>query len=159
MAGGKQSPLTAIILVVVIVCSLAFVVKRLIPKRTQRPAADWTCESCDYRFIAPYPKDMKPLVCPKCGGEAVQTHYYYCSVHDKVFEGYRSKYDLKSSGHGDPAPDIAFMPHEAMLYKIPGEEWTNNSSIVMNITCPLGNSDQSTISYCPPRSERRKKKR
>ena len=153
MAAQKQNPVTVVVLILVIAVALAFVIKAAMPKRYPRPNVDWTCEACGETFIAPAQSESR--VCPKCGGEAVRTYYYYCSVHDNIFEAYRSKPNpAVSMGEGDMPPDVP--PEEMTLYKMPGGEWT--SEFPEEITCPKGNSDPSTLEYCPPTSERRQGK-
>ena len=147
----KQNPVTVVILVLVIAIAFAFIIKTALPKRYPRPKVDWTCEACSHNFIAE--SQAKPMQCPKCGAEAVRVYYYYCSVHDHMFEAYRSK----------PNPDVKdvkpeeMMPMEhMMLYKTPDGDWT--TEYPMKITCPDGNSDRATLEYCSPTSERRKEK-
>ena len=145
MADQKKNPVTVVVLLVVIAISLAFVIKAAIPKRYPRPQVDWTCEACGAQFVAE--SKAKPSVCPECGGEAVRTYYYYCSVHDHVFEAYRSK------PNPDVSPEQMGPPERMMLYKMPGGEW--EAKFPAKITCPEGNSDPKTLSYCPPSSEKR----
>ncbi len=139
------SSVVVVVLLVVIAIAAAFIIKAAIPKRYPRPNVDWTCEACDYKFVAE--AQAKPMVCPECGGEAVRTYYYYCSVHDHVFEAYRSK------PNPDVTPEEMGPPEEMMLYKLSGGKWT--TEFPAKIRCPKGNSDPETISYCPPGSEKR----
>ncbi len=144
MSKSGQSPVGIVVLLLVIAVVIAFMIKASRPKSYPRPMVDWTCEECDHRFVAEVHHD--PRACPKCGGEAVRTLYYYCSVHDHIFEAYRIKRD----------PDMnreIIGPGMGMLYKLPGGEWTKGYP--MEITCPEGNSDPETLKYCPPGAEER----
>lgn len=149
MAQQTQSKVTAVILIVVIAIAIGFIIKTAMPKHYPRPQVDWTCESCGYTFVAE--SQAKSRVCPQCKGEAVRTYYYYCTVHNQIFEAYRSKPNPDVS---DASPERMGPPDEMMLYKMPGGEW--ETGYPMEITCPEGNSDPSTLKYCPPTSEYRK---
>jgi hypothetical protein len=148
MVRGKQGKAVVVVLLLVIGLALAFVVKGALPKRYPQPKVDWICEACGYAFVAPV--QAKPMVCPKCKGEVVQTHYYYDTVNNEMFEAYRTK----------PNPGVApseemGMPEEMTLYKVPGGKWT--TTYPEKITSPKGVSDWSKLEYCSPTSERRKK--
>ena len=142
--GGN--PIATVVLLLVIAIAFAFIIKAAIPKRYPRPIVDWTCEACSHKFTAE--AQAEPMACPECDGEAVRTYYYYCSVHDNVFEAYRSKPNPEVT----PEEEMA-APEEMMFYKLPGGEWTKG--FPEKITCPKGNSDPETLSYCPPGSEKR----
>ncbi len=150
MRKSGQNTVAVLALILAIAVTLAFIAKASRPKRHPRPVVDWICEEYDHRFVAGHQRD--PRVCPECRGEAVRTLYYYCSVHDHLFEAYRSK----------PDPDVE--PGQAsgigmgtgLLYKFPGGEWTREYP--MGITCPAGNSDSGTIKYSPPEAEERQEK-
>ena len=142
----KQNPVVLVILLLVIGVSLAFVVKAALPKRYQ-PKVDWACEACDHKFVAR--SQAKPMVCPKCKGEAVRVHNYYDTVNNEMFEAYRSK----------PNPEVTEgmdMLVDEMLYKMPGGKWT--TAYPEKITSPKGVSDWSKLESCPPTSKRREGK-
>lgn len=148
MKKSGQNIVAVVVLLFVIAVAIAFVIKVAMPKRSprpMRPMVDWTCEACSYRFVAQ--SQAEPTVCPKCSGEAVRTHYYYCSVHAHVFEAYRKK------PNPDAEPGIVGIPELGTLHKVPGGEWTEG--FVGEVTCPQGNSDRATIKSCPPGSEYR----
>ena len=140
MRKSGQNLVGIVVLLLVIAVAIAFVIRASRSKPHQRPVVDWTCEECDHRFVAEAQRDTR--ACLECGGQAVRILYYYCSVHDHLFEAYRTKYD----------PDVSPMP----LYKLPGGEWTEERP--MEITCPEGNSDRKTLKYCPPGAEERQEK-
>lgn len=149
-SSSGQSIVPIVVLLLIIVIALAFVIKTAMPDRPRYGTAfmDWTCEKCEYRFVAKYQKE--PRVCPKCRGEAVQTSYYYCSVHNHIFEGYRVKpdpdWDPRAGGR---MPG----PMGGKLFRGPGGEWGRGFP---KVTCPEGNSDPSTLEPCPLGSEKRK---
>ena len=146
MRKSGQNPVTIVVLLLVIAIAVAFIVKVSMPKRYPRPIVDWTCDTCDYRLVAEAQRD--PMVCPEDSGEAVRTYYYFCSVHNHLFEAYRSKPDP------DMDPEKMMMgPEMGMFYKLPGGEWTKGYP--MEITCPEGNADRKTLKYCPPGAEER----
>ncbi len=149
MRKSGQNPIAIVVLLLVIAVAIAFMVKASRPKLNLRPMGDWTCEECDHTFVAEAQHDLR--ACPECGGQAVRTLYYYCSVHDHVFEAYRSKLDP-----GVDPNQILGPPEMAMLYKLPGGEWTKEYP--MEITCPEGNSDRETLKYCPPEAEETQEK-
>ena len=149
MRKSGQSIVAVVVLLLVIAIAVAFVIKAAIPERHPRRVADWTCEACDHRFVDK--AQSEPRVCPECGGEAVLTYYYYCSVHDHLFEAYRSKPDSDA----DP---MRMPPGMGVFHKLPGGEWTREEYLgesVGRITCPEGNSDYKTLRYCPPGDEKR----
>ncbi len=145
MRKSGQNPTAIVVLLLVILVAIAFVIRTSRPKRYPRPMVDWTCEEYNHRFIDEAQRD--PRACPECGGEAVRTLYYYCSMHDHLFEAYRTKPDP------DVDPEKMMGPQMGTLYKFPGEEWTKGYP--MDIACPEGNSDRKTLKYCPPGAEER----
>lgn len=150
----KQNPVSVVVLLLVIAVAIAFVVKAALPKRYPRPKVDWTCESCDEKIVAS--AQSMPMVCPKCGGESVRTYYYYCAVHDNIFEAYRSKPNPDVPPPGDEMGPMV-PPEEMMLYKmLEQDDWIKE--FPMEVTCPEGNKNPEKLEYCPPTSERRKEK-
>lgn len=165
MDGTKQNPLVLIILAAIIIVSLVFIIKSAMPKRYRTPIADWVCDDCGYYFTAP--REPGPIVCPQCGGEAVHAHFYWCEVHNHMFEAYRTKPNPEfvnslPEGEVNIPPTISPMMG-GMLYKLPYGEWMTEQEWFSflrnyNITCPEGNNDPKTLRYYPP-SEREKEKR
>lgn len=151
MRKSGQSPVAIVVLLLVIAVAVAFIIKASIPKRYPRPMVDWTCEEYDHRFVAEPQRDPRVCSFPECGSEAVRTLYYYCSVHDDLFEAYRTKPDP------DVDPEKMMGPGMSTLYKFPGEEWTT-TGYPIEIICPEGNSDRTTLKYCPPGAEEREEK-
>ena len=81
----KQSPLVAIVLILIIAICVGFVVKTLMPKKYHRPIVNYVCESCDARFEAEY--QIPPIKCIKCGEKkAVQVIKYQCEKCKHIFE-------------------------------------------------------------------------
>ena len=146
MKKSGQNLVVILLLLLVIIIATAFIIKTLKPPPKRRPVVDWTCEECGHRFVDELHGGQR--VCPECGGEAVTTFYMYCSVHDHLFEAYRSK----PNPEVDPE-DVIATPEKRNLYKLPDGEWTRQFPTV--ITCPQGNSDRSTLKYCPPTAKER----
>ena len=142
-----------VFLLLVIIIAIAFIVKRTTTPKAKPRLLDWTCEECGHRFVAER-NNGQPRVCPQpeCGGQAVRTYYYYCSVHNHLFEAFRSK----------PNPEVDSDIGEverldmAFLYKVPGGQWV--TEYPKPITCPQGNSDPKTFKYCPPGAKERQEK-
>ncbi|NOX96828.1 MAG: hypothetical protein GXO98_01940 [Nitrospirae bacterium] len=132
MAGKKQNPLGMFILLAVIAIAILLIVRSAKHKLPPQIMADWTCEKDGYKFVAPAAEG--PIKCPKDGGDAVLTIYYYCSVHKHRFEAYETK-----PSKGGP------------LIKYPGGKWTKLTG-PPKIVCPLGNSDPNTLKPSPPGS-------
>ncbi len=143
MRKSGQNLVGIVVLLLVIAVAIAFIIKASGPKPTPREMVDWRCEECDHRFVDEFQRGSR--VCQECDGEAVRTLYYYCSVHDHVFEAYRTK--------ADPDVERSAATWGGMLYKFPGEKWTK--TYPGKITCPEGNSDPETLKYCPPGAEER----
>ena len=81
----KQSPLVAIVLILIIAVCVGFVVKTLMPKKYPRPMVTYVCESCDARFKAEY--QTPPIKCIKCGEKkAVRVIKYQCEKCKHIFE-------------------------------------------------------------------------
>ena len=81
----KQSPLVAIVLILIIAVCVGFVVKTLMPKKYPRPMVNYVCESCDARFEAKY--QTPPIKCIKCGEKkAVRVIKYQCEKCKHIFE-------------------------------------------------------------------------
>ena len=81
----KQSPLVAIVLILIIAVCVGFVVKALMPKKYTRPMVNYVCENCDARFKAEY--QTPPIKCIKCGEKkAVQVIKYQCEKCKHIFE-------------------------------------------------------------------------
>ncbi len=150
MRKSGQNPTTIVVLLLVIAVAIAFIIRVSGPKGYARPLRDWTCEACGHRFVEEAQRD--PRVCPECGGEAVRTLYYYCSVHDHLFEAYRTKPDPDVDPNAPPP-----MPGRLNVYKLPGGEWTKGYGPA-KITCPEGNSEPRTVKECPPGAEERQEK-
>ena len=146
----KQNPVTVVVLLLVIATAIAFFIRSALPKRYPRQKVDWLCETCNHQFIDK--SQTEPMKCPKCGAEAVRIYYYHCSLHDHIFEAYRSKPDPDAIPEEFGLHEMP--PPEHMLYKAPGEDWTK--SFPKKIACPEGNSDRKTITYCPVSSELRR---
>ena len=148
MRNSGQNPIAVVVLLLVIVVAIAFAVKTLRTEPYVGPTVDWTCEECGHMFVGESLRE--PRLCPVagCGGQAVRTAYYYCSVHRHLFEAYRHK----------PDPDVDPMkrmgPEAGMLYKFPGDGWTRGR--LVEITCPEGNSDPETLRKSPPGAEERR---
>ncbi len=144
-----QNIVSIVVLLLVITVAIAFIIKAAKPKLHPRPTVDWTCEDCGHRFVDE--GQQKPRECPECGGEAVLATYYYCTVHNHIFEAYRSKpdpdWELEAEA-GRPMPG----PTGGNLFKVPGGEWEARRP---EIICPEGNADSATLERCPPYSERR----
>ncbi len=152
MKNSGQNTVAIVVLLLVIVIAAAFIAKQVKPKRYPRPYFDWTCEVCQHRFVAEAQRESR--ACPQCGREGVRTHYFYCALHDHLFEGYRSK----------PDPDVDVDPDDPSpgpipkLYKLTGGEWVKEQHGVdtfAGMWCPEGNYDRKTFIYCPPGAEQR----
>lgn len=150
MAGHKQNPLIVPGLILIIVLALISIVNTALPKTNPRLVGDWTCENCEYKFIAP--SGREPTACPKCGKEAVRTYYFYCSAHDHIFDGYRHKLIIEAQT--SPQQGTGPTYSASRFYKMPGGDWTSKFPAV--ITCPQGTSDHKKVAYCPPESEKRR---
>lgn len=153
MANQKQNPLAVVGLIVVIVVALFFVIRAAMPRRYRPPDVDWTCEACDYRFIAA--SAPSPSECPECGEmEAVRSTYYECEECGTVFEAFRRKMPPVVAR----AEEYEGMPPMMMegLIKRPGEEWVKEMSeegmrMMEELSCPnCGNTDPTTLKYSPP---------
>ncbi len=150
MKKSGQNLVGIVVLLLVIAVAIAFAIKVSRPKQPPylRSMVDWTCEECGHRFVKEPQQD--PRACPECSGEAVSTYYYYCSVHNHLFEAFRTKPDP------DVDPNALRVSETGKLRKFPGGEWTKYSlGYPIEITCPEGNSDPETLKYCPPGAEER----
>ena len=81
----KQSPLVAIVLILIIAVCVGFVIKTLMPKKYPQPMVNYVCENCDARFKAEY--QTPPIKCIKCGEKkAVRVIKYQCEKCKHIFE-------------------------------------------------------------------------
>lgn len=123
MANKRQSPAMTIILIAIIVVAVFFIVRPIRPSRPPLPVSNWTCEECDYRFVAPRSPGRAPIECQACGGLAVETQYFYCRACAHQFEGYRTK---------PPVDEMALVG----IYKVPGGEWIAGVGPPV-VSCPI----------------------
>lgn len=154
MANQKQNPLAAAGLIVIIVVALIFVIKAAMPKRYRPPDVDWSCDVCEYQFIAP--SVTSPSKCPKCSEmEAVRSTYYECGSCGTVFEAYRRKMPASVVSGEGPEDMPPPMMMEGLIKKQDGE-WVKEMSkegrkIMDELAClECGNTDRKTLKYSPP---------
>ncbi len=143
MANQKQN-LVVFGLIAVIAIAVFFVVRSAMPKRYPRPMADWTCLKDGYKFVAP--AQPGPIKCPKDGGEAVRTVYYYDSVHGKRFEAYEMRPVPAPAGAAKEAPPGIY----GMLYKVPGGKWMKSME-PPRVISPYGKTKPEELKYSPPK--------
>jgi hypothetical protein len=143
MANQKQN-LVVFGLIAVIAIAVFFVVRAAMPKRYPRAMADWTCVNDGYKFVAP--AQPGPIKCPKDGGEAVQTVYYYDSVHQKRFEAYETKPVPTPGGAEKGIPPGIY----GMFYKVPGGKWIK-SMTPPRVVSPYGKTNPNALKYSPPK--------
>ncbi len=132
-------------LVAVIVIAGYFVIRQISPQRYTPPNADWACEECDHRFVAPI--QIEPRECPRCPGEAVRTYMYYDTARNELIELYREK------PHPDAHPE---MIEEDLVVKVPGGEWMEpDPRIEAEYGFPVPVENPEDLQYAPPGSEYR----